>query len=575
VATVPGLAHPANGARTSWLPWVVAAAIVAVAAALPSAAAGAVPLAQVGGFAAPVYVTAPPGDTHRAFVVERKGTIRVIKDGLTLGTPFLDITGLVEAGYQEQGLLGLAFSPDYATSGRFYVYYTARPSAVTNDGDIVIDEFQRSAANPDVADPTTRRTVLTIDHAQKNFHNGGTIEFGPDGYLYVGTGDGGTGGGNARSTQSLLGKILRIDPRPGVSLTPPGNPFGNPVWAYGLRNPYRWSFDKATGDLVIGDVGESCYEEVDFVAKSLGLGRGADFGWNLLEGTHVYGGSPGAPCGAPATQFPPGYVGPVIEKSHATDGWCALIGGPMVRDPALPTLYGRYLYGDFCKPELWSATLSPSGAAGNAKLQDLPVSTTGFGEDGCGRVYVTSFGAGGPSGTNEPVYRLGNGTCAGPAPTFPGPPGSGVPGSPGVGPPGPGAPGAAPAGPGATAAGTSAPARRLILTLHAAARQRALRRGYLAVLARCDEQCTVAAHAILRMRARGRRANELLRTKAVKRTLAQSASVVLHVPLSAPARRTLRGVLARGGRATAALTVTARDPRRNERVSSVLVRIVG
>jgi hypothetical protein len=548
------------GARRRWT-----AALLVAGTALAvgvSRAGAAVQIASVGTFSAPVYVTSPPGDIHRAFVVQRSGSIKIIKDGVSLPTSFLDISPIVETGYQEQGLLGLAFAPDYATSGRFYVYFTTKAQStpvVTGDDDIEIDEYQRSAANPDVADPATRRPVLVVPHPGKNFHNGGTIAFGPDGYLYVGTGDGGTNGAASRDKSSLLGKILRIDPRPGAALTPPGNPFGNPVWSIGLRNPYRWFFDQATGDMVIGEVGENTAEEIDFAPAATGLGRSADYGWSLLEGIYAY--PPPSPLvPAPPSLFPPNYVGPVIQKLHSA-GWCAIVGGPVARDPLLPDLLGREVYGDFCNGQIWSAVVGPGGAGGDARVALTPsmtiASLSGFGEDGCGRVYVTSL--------TGPVYRLGSGACVGPARTFPGPPGSGTPGGGGTG------------GPGTTPVVAQSPklARAPALRLRAASRQRVLKRGYLTVVARCDQQCSVTAQAALRLRRHGPRAAAVRQTRAVKRTLAENARVVLDVPISPAARRAIRGVLAAHGVATATVTVSARGGTGIRRIAKVAARIVG
>jgi glucose/arabinose dehydrogenase len=232
-------------------------ALLAAVAVAP--AAGAATLEQVGTFASPTYVTGPPGDPSRLFVVERPGTVRVLRDGAALERPFLDVSGRIVAG-GEEGLLSLAFAPDYASSGLFYVYFTDRA------GDLVVEEGRRSAADPDVADASYRREVIRVGHPGQGNHNGGQLQFGPDGLLYAGTGDGGGGGdpnGNAQNDDSRLGKLLRIDPRvPGAA---PEN------FAKGLRNPWRFSFDRSTGDLAIGDVGQNAVEEIAFAAAS---GRG-------------------------------------------------------------------------------------------------------------------------------------------------------------------------------------------------------------------------------------------------------------------------------------------------------------
>jgi len=351
---------------------------------------GAVRLQQIGTFDQPLYVTAPPGDEQRVFVVEQGGTIRIVRGGETLDTPFLDITDLVQSG-SEQGLLSMAFAPDYATSGRFYVYYTDR------DGDQRVVEYRR--ASDDRADPGSARLVLRMADDEPN-HNGGLLLFGPDDLLYIGTGDGGGGGdqhgrrGNGQSLRTLLGKILRIDPRRAGSrpyTVPRSNPFvsrrgaRNEIYAYGLRNPWRFSFDRRTGDLIIGDVGQNEIEEISFVRR--GKGRGANFGWRPFEGNARF----------MEGERAPGHVRPVITERHA-DGNCSITGGVVIRDPALPAWRGRYVYGDFCRGVLQTAVLSP-GRARNKTDRKLRVEAlSSFGEDARGRVYATSL--------DGPVYRL-------------------------------------------------------------------------------------------------------------------------------------------------------------------------
>jgi glucose/arabinose dehydrogenase len=346
-------------------------------------------LQPIGDFSSPVYVTSPPGDRSRQFVVEQGGRIMVVRGGRKLSTPFLDLRGQVRAG-GEQGLLSMAFAPDYRDSGRFYVYFTDRA------GDQRVVEYRRAGA--DRAEAGSARLVLGMEDSESN-HNGGLLLFGPDDLLYIGTGDGGGGGdrhgsrGNAQDLGSLLGKILRIDPRPAGGRpyrVPDGNPFtGRPgargeIYAYGLRNPWRFSFDRTTGDLVIGDVGQNAWEEIDFVAR--GRGRGANFGWRPFEGRARY----------TAGESASGHVAPVIVQSHAA-GNCSITGGVVVRDRRL-ALRGRYLFGDLCKGRVISARLSP-GRAREVRRTSLRVdSPSSFGEDAQGRVYVTSL--------NGPVYRI-------------------------------------------------------------------------------------------------------------------------------------------------------------------------
>jgi glucose/arabinose dehydrogenase len=347
-------------------------------------------LQRIGRFRSPVFVTAPPGDRRRLFVVEQAGRVRVMVGGRLRGAPFLDIRSQVTAG-GEQGLLSLAFAPDYASSGRFYVYFTDR------SGDQRVVEYQRASATR--ADAGSARLVLRMADDEGN-HNGGLLLFGPDKHLYIGTGDGGGAGdqhgarGNAQNLGSLLGKLLRIDPaadggRPYT--VPSDNPFvgrggaRGEIYSYGLRNPWRFSFDRRTGDLSIGDVGQNEVEEIDFVRR--GTGRGANFGWRPFEGRSRY--APG--------ESAPGHVPPVITRSHG-QGWCSITGGVVVRDPKLPGLAGRYVFGDFCEGRIVSARLS-TGRARSVRATSLSVdSLSSFGEDARGRVYATSLGG--------PVYRL-------------------------------------------------------------------------------------------------------------------------------------------------------------------------
>jgi len=361
----------------------------ATSAATPSAATAAaasgVKLVNVGKFKMPLYVTAPPKDPRRVMVVQQGGRISVVRDGKTLSTPFLDVSSRVTAG-GEQGLLGLAFAPDYAKTGLFYVYFTSR------DGKQEVAEFKR--ATSDRASASSYRSVLVMDDPEGN-HDGGQLAFGPDGLLYIGTGDGGGGGdqhgtiGNAQNLGSLLGKILRIDPRGAGSKAysvPSSNPFvgragARPeVYSYGLRNPWRFSFDRVGGDLIVGDVGQDTVEEVDFT--TIAQASGGNFGWRVREGDQPFSG--GTLSGA---------IEPVIVRTH-DQGWCSVTGGYVVRDPALPSLRGKYLYGDFCEGIIYGARLSSSGAAGNARVSGLPqiAALSSFGEDARGRIYVVSLG---------------------------------------------------------------------------------------------------------------------------------------------------------------------------------------
>ncbi|HVW19198.1 MAG TPA: PQQ-dependent sugar dehydrogenase [Solirubrobacteraceae bacterium] len=378
---------------------VAAAGALALAAAAPAGASGAgVRLVKVGSFQSPVYVTSPPGDAHRLYVVEREGTIRVVQDGRVLATPFLDLRSKVVSGYVEQGLLGLAFAPDYARSGRFYVYYTAAGS-----GADTLASYR--ATSPQRADPSSGRTLISQPDPEVN-HNGGMLAFGPDGLLYVGIGDGGGAGdrhgthGNGQSLGTLLGKILRIDPAHRSAGRPYAIPASNPfvhragargeIYAYGLRNPWRFSFDRSTGDLVIGDVGQDEVEEIDFARK--GKARGVNYGWRVWEGRSRY---------SPHEQPRSAVVFPVLTKPHSA-GWCSITGGYVVRDPGLPALRGRYVYGDYCLGRIYAARLSPGGASDDHALALGRVGQiSSFGEDAAGRVYVVTL--------DGPVYRLAAG----------------------------------------------------------------------------------------------------------------------------------------------------------------------
>jgi len=364
----------------------------------------------VGNFATPMYVTGPPNDPHRVFVVERAGTIRIIKDGTIERTPFLDISGLVTT-VGEGGLLSMAFAPDYATSRRFYVYYAGVPDSSDGglQGDIHVAEFQAMGSNPDRADLSSRRELLHIDHSQRTSHYGGQLQTGPDGMLWISTGDGDFGSNLSQDRASLLGKLLRIDPHPSASLPysiPPDNPYAGcgcsfrpEIWAYGLRNPWRWSFDRGTGDIIIGDVGKSDFDEIDYVpAGRLG---GMNFGWPITEGDMLLSTRERV---TPATA-PPNYLGPITVRRQL-DGDSALVGGFVVRDPNLGPLAGRYVYADYFKGQLRAARLSVGGTIGDTEIAGLDAHPhqDAFGEDQCGRLYTIQIAG--------PVYRL---TATGPS----------------------------------------------------------------------------------------------------------------------------------------------------------------
>ena len=355
---------------------------------------GGVGLRKVGEFAGPVFVAAAPGYPRLLFVVEQEGRVQVLRGGRRVGHAFLNIAGLVGSG-GERGLLSIAFPPDYKRSRRFYVYYT------DTEGDIRVDEFKRRG--PTRAARGSRRPVIEIPHRANSNHNGGQLQF-LGHLLYFGTGDGGSGGdppNNAQNRDSLLGKLLRIDPRPSAGRAysiPAQNPFvGRPgrgeIYSLGLRNPFRFSFDTVTSSrprIAIADVGQDEFEELDYT--SVGAASGANFGWDALEGFSPY---TGANSGTPD---PGGTVKPIFAYSHSRAGGCTIIGGYVVGDRRLPALRGRYVYADLCEGQLRSLVPHLSRASGERKL-GLAVSTpTSFGEDAQGRIYVCSL--------EGPVYRL-------------------------------------------------------------------------------------------------------------------------------------------------------------------------
>ncbi len=357
-------------------------ALVLLALAAPAGAAAAPSFVRVGDFEQPIHVASPPRDTERLFVVQRRGMVRVVRNGTPLAAPFLDLTAEVRSAEDERGLLSIAFAPDYERTGLFYVYLTAEPA-----GEIQIREYRRSADSPDRADPTGR-IVWQLDHGEAANHNGGQLDFGPDGMLWFATGDGGGQDnqfGHARNLGSPLGKMLRIDPRPGNAgayTVPADNPFGTALWAYGLRNPFRFSFDtRGSKDLFIGDVGQGAREEIDQARFADGLGKVADYGWSCREGT-IAGPTPCTLGG--------NYLPPIFDYEQA--GPRAVTGGLVVRDPGLPGLFGRYVYADAYAAVVRSFVPARPRATGD-RDEGLPARPTlvSFGEDACGHVYVVSI----------------------------------------------------------------------------------------------------------------------------------------------------------------------------------------
>ena len=345
-------------------------------------------LAVVDTFASPVYLTSPPGDTARLFVVEQAGRIVIVKSGTTLSRPFLDITGRITFG-GEQGLLSVAFDTGFANNRRFFVYFV-------RNGDLRIVRYNAAASDPDSADEATADTVLKIAHPGQSNHNGGQLQIGPDGMLWIATGDGGGGGdpdNNGQNKHTLLGKVLRLNVSGASGYTiPADNPgvsdtsFAPEVWAYGLRNPWRISFDRQTGDLYIGDVGQNLWEEVN-VSPAPQRGKAVNYGWDIMEGTHCY---PNDPCTNPG-------VLPFVEYSHA-GGACTVAGGYVYRGTALSSLVGHYFYADFCTGNI-SSFAYPSATVTDRSPQLRPGgNVSAFGQDARGELYILQLGG--------PVYKI-------------------------------------------------------------------------------------------------------------------------------------------------------------------------
>jgi glucose/arabinose dehydrogenase len=461
--------------------------------ALAAPASAAPTLTPIGSFTQPVYVTAPPGDAHRLFVVEKAGVVKVIVDG---GAPqvFLDIRDEVDDD-GEEGLLSIGFAPDYASSGRYYAYFTAEDPSMGDGSRIKVVEFG----------PQGRRTLVEVPHPTATNHNGGQLQVGPDGRVWAATGDGAVTPSNAQDPQSLLGKLLRIDP------AAPGSP---EVWASGLRNPWRFSFDRATGDLVLGDVGAGTREEVDLAPR--GTAAGANYGWPCYEGTV-------GPTCVVANHTPP-----VFEYDSTSFG-CGVVGGYVVRDEALPTLAGRYLYGDLCRSRLRSLALGTPAASDDREEPLELASLVAFGEDSCGHVYAVSIG-----GT---VARLHDGPVA-PCPE--------------------------PAQPDTTAPG---------LSVSRSKAQRLLARKAVYVSARCDELCGLSVESNVRLRIGGRTKKWAFPAAGALAPAGESRRLKLR--LTKAMKRALGARVARGEQPLVKALVVARDAAQNETRTTVYVRVVG
>ncbi len=341
----------------------------------------------------PLHLTYAPDGSSRLFAVLQPGRITVfLNDPSTASAKvFLDITDRVNDKGTEEGLLGLAFDPDYSANGYFYVYYTAHSPRRS-----VISRFSVSPEDPDRADSASELVLLEVAQPYSN-HNGGHLVFGPDGYLYIGLGDGGGGGdplGHGQNRATLLGAILRLDVRGATQGRPYAIPPDNPlvgkggdvreeIWAYGLRNPWRFSFDRFTGDLWAADVGQDSYEEINIIEP------GANYGWNIMEGAHCYP-SPESDCSQSGMKLP------VLEYTHA-DG-CSVTGGYVYRGSRLPSLYGAYLYADYCSGKVWALRYDGTQVIEHMELVDSTLSISSFGEDARGEVYILDHRGG--------IYRL-------------------------------------------------------------------------------------------------------------------------------------------------------------------------
>jgi len=345
----------------------------------------AIKLTQVAaGFRRPLYVTHAGDGANRIFLVEQVGKIWILQDGRLLPKPFLDIEDIISPGaifnaFSEQGLLGLAFHPDYRENGSFFIYYTDR------QGGTVVARYHVDASNPNLADADSGQVLFQLMQPYAN-HNGGHIEFGPDGYLYIALGDGGAANdplGAGQNRQLLLGSILRIDVDGGAPYAiPADNPFvDNPaardeIWAYGLRNVWRFSFDRMTGDMVMADVGQNQWEEINF--QPAGSAGGENYGWNVWEGNHIFAGGAA-----------PDHVPPIYEYSHALG--CSVAGGVIYRGAAIADLRAVYLFGDWCSGRIWGLWRDSDLAWRAIELMNTDIPVSSFGEDEAGEVYLVDY----------------------------------------------------------------------------------------------------------------------------------------------------------------------------------------
>ena len=508
----------------------------------PSALAAPVELVTVGTFASPTYVTGAPGDARRLYVVERAGAIKVLRDGVS--RPFADLSSLVsESG--ERGLYSIAFAPDFAASRRLYAFFTA------NNGDLVVARL--TAQDADTAGAAAPVEILRIPHDRQENHNGGQLQFGPDGLLYASTGDGGGGDDPAGNGQNLssrdpavvngvnrdpfLGKLLRLDAAPATPAPPQ-------IYAYGLRNPYRFSFDARTGDLLLGDVGQDAREEVNVVPA--GAPPGTNFGWSAWEGT-----ADGPAAGTAARD---GFTFPVLEYGHFGRSFgsglgegCSITGGYVARDPELPELAGQYLYADFCVPGVRAVDLAAVGTTDRRlALPGLaPGAIVSFGQDACDRVHVVS-----DSGAVQRLSSGGGCTLRG-AST-----------------PTPSAPGAPPA-PSVAAADRRAP----VVRLRGRRAQRVIALGRLRLAVGCDEQCDLRVRGQFLLGAGRPKATPALALGARRVRLDAGARVSLDLRPTARTRRAVARSLRRGRAVVARVELQVSDAAGNARTTVARIRV--
>ncbi|HEX7293302.1 MAG TPA: PQQ-dependent sugar dehydrogenase [Solirubrobacterales bacterium] len=510
--------------------WIAAFVAALALAVLPGAASGAalVPLAPSSAWLSdPIHATAPPGDS-RLFVAERGGGIRIFENGALRPTPFLTVPN-VDAVNGERGLLSIAFPPDYAFSGFFYVFVVQKET----EGAVRVLQYQRSAVDPNLADPASERIVLEVPHASDDVHYGGQIAFGPDEYLYVTIGEAGVPA-NAQDKTNLLGKVLRIDPLPGGGYEiPPSNPFSGAVdgtrkeiFALGLRNPYRASF-APNGALVVPDVGSNIWEEVN-----TGNLAAANLGWPICEGACA---PPNPALTDPFFQYGNDSADPGPETATG----CAIVGGHVVRDQPLGELLGRYLYGDFCRSDL--RTIDLGAAGGDPRPAGLTIpsgSLLGFGEDsGCG-VYVMTTGT---------AYRVAINASS--------PPSSGAPLCAIVDPVG-------------------KPPQREPLGLRVRAARRQRLRGHVKVTAICSQACELRARGRLHFFKRGRKAGSARLIPVSRPAKAGTRNHFRLAVLKVRVRQRAKRLLKQGGRVSAQVTVIAFDDAGDRVLKTVPVRLI-